>query len=280
MRTNISYFARQKKEKKPIPMITAYDATSAFIVEKAGIQTILVGDSLGMVIQGHDTTLPVTLDEMLYHCKMVVRGAKNSFVIGDMPFMTYNINPDQALENAGRFLQEAGVQAVKVEGGVRMAPTIRRLVENGVPVMAHIGLTPQSVHLFGGWRVQGKSSEQAARIVEDAHAIQEAGAFSVVLELLPSELAAHITQILRIPTIGIGAGPFCDGQVQVFHDVLGLIEEFQPKHARRYAMLGAQMYEALSQYTDDVEAGRFPTEENSFSAGEDIIKGLYSSVGN
>ena len=259
MRTNVRYFQQQKERGVPITMLTAYDATTARIAEKAGIHVLLVGDTLGMVVQGHSTTVPVTLEEMLYHTRLVVRGTEKAFVIGDLPFMTYNISAEQALTNAARFLQDAGAQSVKLEGGRLMAPTIRRLVENGIPVMAHIGLTPQSVHQLGGWRVQGKTTADAARLLEDALAVEAAGAYAVVLELVPTQLATLISQRLRIPTIGIGAGPGCDGQVQVCHDILGLFEDFIPKHTYRYANLGQTMCTAIAAYKAEVEQRLFPT---------------------
>ncbi|KAB2905356.1 MAG: 3-methyl-2-oxobutanoate hydroxymethyltransferase [Anaerolineae bacterium] len=277
MRINVGYFQKQKASGIPITMLTAYDATTARLAEQAGLQTLLVGDSLGMVMQGHETTIPVTLDEMLYHTKMVVRGTEKVFVIGDMPFMTYNISSDQALQNAARFIQEAGAQSVKLEGGLRMASTIRRLVENGIPVLAHIGLTPQSVHRFGGWRVQGKTSESAMHLIEDAEAVQEAGAYAVVLELVPSELAKLISERLTIPTIGIGAGAGCDGQVQVFHDIIGLLAD-SPKHSRQYAQVGQIIQGAISNYKSDVENHRFPTEANAFTMDEEALQGLYGTV--
>jgi 3-methyl-2-oxobutanoate hydroxymethyltransferase len=259
VRTTVRYFRQQKARGVPIAMLTAYDATTARIAEKAGIRVLLVGDTLGMVIQGHSTTLPVTLEEMLYHTRLVVRGTENAFVIGDMPFMTYNVSAEQALTNAARFLQDAGAQSVKLEGGKHLAPTIRRLVDNGIPVMAHIGLTPQSVHQFGGWRAQGKTAAEATRLLEDALAIEAAGAYAVVLELVPTELATLISQRLRIPTIGIGAGPGCDGQVQVLHDMLGLFEDFIPKHTHRYANLGQAIGTAIAAYKTEVEQRLFPT---------------------
>lgn len=277
MRINVSYFQKQKNNHVPITMLTAYDATTARLAEQVGIKTLLVGDSLGMVVQGHETTIPVTLDEMLYHTKMVVRGTEKAFIIGDMPFMSYNISPDQALQNAARFLQEAGAQSVKLEGGVRMASTIRRLVENGIPVLAHIGLTPQSVHRFGGWRVQGKTSKDAMQLIEDAEAIQEAGAYAVVLELMPSELGKVISERLAIPTIGIGAGAGCDGQVQVFHDIIGLLND-PPKHARQYVQAGQLIKDAITHYKEDVEKRTFPTEANAFQMEEEALQGLYGTV--
>lgn len=277
MRINVSYFQKQKNNHVPITMLTAYDATTARLAEQAGIKTLLVGDSLGMVVQGHETTIPVTLDEMLYHTKMVVRGTEKAFIIGDMPFMSYNISPDQALQNAARFLQEAGAQSVKLEGGVRMASTIHRLVENGIPVLAHIGLTPQSVHRFGGWRVQGKTSKDAMQLIEDAEAIQEAGAYAVVLELMPSELGKVISERLTIPTIGIGAGAGCDGQVQVFHDIIGLLND-PPKHARPYVQVGQLIKDSITHYKEDVEKRSFPTEANAFQMEEEALQGLYGTV--
>jgi 3-methyl-2-oxobutanoate hydroxymethyltransferase len=274
VRTSVTYFQQQKDRGIPLVMLTAYDATSARLAEKAGIQVLLVGDTLGMVVQGHDTTLPVTLDDMLYHTRLVVRGTETAFVIGDMPFMTYNLSPEQALENAARFLQQAGAQSIKLEGGVYIAPTIRRLVDNGIPVMAHIGLTPQSVYRLGGWRVQGRTAEGAARLLDDAQAVEDAGAYAVVLELVPTELAALISQRLRIPTIGIGAGPGCDGQVQVWHDLLGLFEAFIPKHTRQYATLGQTIGAALTAYKTDVEQRRFPTTAHAASINPKLLAEL------
>lgn len=264
MRTTIRHIQQKKERGEPIVMLTAYDYTSAKIAASAGVDILLVGDSLGMVIQGYDTTLPVTLDEMIYHTRAVVRGAPEALVIADLPFMTYQISPEQALATAGRVMQESGAQGVKLEGGAYMAETVRRLVQVGIPVMAHIGLTPQSVNQMGGWRVQGRSSAEAERLLADAKALAAAAAFALVLELTPAELAAAITAAIPIPTIGIGAGPHCDGQVQVLHDVLGLFEDFLPKHARRYAELAAAMRQAIGDYSADVRARAFPTAEQSF----------------
>ena len=270
----ISKIKAMKRKGEPIVMVTAYDYPSARLVEAAGISIILVGDTLGMVVLGYDTTLPVTMEDMLHHVKAVTRGAKRSLVIADMPFMSYQTGPDDALRNAGRFLQEAGAKAVKLEGGVRVAETVRRLVEAGIPVQGHIGLTPQSVHQFGGWKVQGRTHAAAARLLDDAEALQQAGAFSIVLELVPTPLSRLISRRLRIPTIGIGAGDGCDGQVQVFHDLLGLYEDFVPKHARQYAKLGDTIREALSAYAEDVREHRFPTAEHSFDMDEQALEGL------
>jgi 3-methyl-2-oxobutanoate hydroxymethyltransferase len=274
VRVNVSYFQQLKTKGIPIVMLTAYDATTARIAEQAGIQVLLVGDTLGMVVQGHDTTVPVTLDEMLYHTRLVVRGTERAFVIGDLPFMTYNISTDQALANAARFLQQAGAQSVKLEGGRHIAPTIRRLVENGIPVMAHIGLTPQSVHQLGGWRVQGRTKAAATHLMDDAKAVEDAGAYAVVLELVPAELATLISQRLQIPTIGIGAGPGCDGQVQVMHDILGLFEAFVPKHTHQYAQLGEAMRSAITTYKTDVEQRLFPTAAHAASMAADLLAEL------
>lgn len=274
VRVSVRYFQQQKDKGIPIVMLTAYDATMARIAEQAGVPILLVGDTLGMVVQGHDTTVPVTLEEMLYHTRLVVRGTERAFIIGDLPFMTYNISSDQALANAARFLQQAGAQSVKLEGGRHMAPTIRRLVENGIPVMAHIGLTPQSVHQLGGWRVQGRTQAAAARLLDDAKAVEEAGAYAVVLELVPAELAALISQRVQIPTIGIGAGPGCDGQVQVVHDILGLFAAFVPKHTHQYAQLGEAMRAAIATYKTEVEQRLFPTPAHAASIDAGLLSDL------
>lgn len=261
MRTTIRDIQQMRDRGERIPMVTAYDYTSAQIADRAGIPMILVGDSLGMVVLGHESTVPVTLDEMLHHTRAVVRGARRALVVGDLPFLTY-ASPEQAVISAGRMLQEAGAQAVKLEGGVHIAPTIARLVHLGIPVMGHIGFTPQAVNQIG-LRVQGKRAAEAQQLLADALAVQEAGAFAVVIELVPAELAQAITERLRIPTIGIGAGAGCSGQVQVWHDMLGLYSDFVPRHARRYANLAAIIGEALAQYANDVRAGAFPGPEHS-----------------
>ncbi len=270
----VSEIKAMKRRGEPIVMVTAYDYPSARLVETAGIRFILVGDTLGMVVLGYDTTVPVTMDEMLHHVKAVVRGARRSLVVADMPFMSYQIGPDDALRNAGRFLKEGGAKAVKLEGGAPVAETVRRLVEVGIPVMGHIGLTPQSVHKIGGWKVQGKTPKAAARLLDDALALEQAGAFSIVLELMPAPLSRLISQRLRIPTVGIGAGVGCDGQVQVYHDLLGLFDEFVPKHARQYAQLGETIRRALADYAEDVRERRFPTEEHSFAMDEAVLAEL------
>ena len=253
---------KQRGEK--LTCLTAYDYATARILDEAGIEILLVGDSVGCVFQGRPNTLAVTMEEMLYHTRAVVRGRKRALVVGDMPFMSFQINKEQALQNAGRFLKEAGAEAVKLEGGVTMAETIRAIVAAGIPVMGHIGLTPQSVHRFGGYKVQGRESNQRATVVGDALAVEEAGAFAVVLEGMPLDLARQITERLTIPTIGIGAGVHCDGQVLVIHDMLGLFEDFTPKFVKRYADVKSAVSGAVKDFIGDVKARRFPGEEHSF----------------
>jgi 3-methyl-2-oxobutanoate hydroxymethyltransferase len=277
-RLTIRDIQKMKDDNQAIPMLTAYDATTARVAESANIPMILVGDTLGMVVQGHDSTIPVTLEHMVYHCEIVSRVTKRPLIIGDLPFMTYSISPEQALENTGRLMQKAGVSAVKLEGGETIAPTIKRITDAGIPVMAHIGLTPQSVNQFGGFRVQGKQLESARQLIRDAEAVQQAGAFAVVLELVPARLAQLITDKLHIPTIGIGAGAGCDGQVQVFHDILALFDDFIPKHTKRYANIGDMMRAAVEQYADEVLHGEFPTEANAFSMSDEVIAALQDEV--
>jgi 3-methyl-2-oxobutanoate hydroxymethyltransferase len=245
-------------------MLTSYDYPFTRIMDAAGVDIILVGDSAGVVVAGHDTTLPVTMDEMLYHVKAVRRAEPRALVVADMPFMSYQTGIEDACRNCGRMIKEGGAEAIKIEGGTNMAHVIRAVSSIDIPVMGHIGLTPQSVHRMGGYKVQGRK-EQADRILEDAHAVQNAGAFAVVLEGIPARLAAEITSGLTIPTIGIGAGPACDGQVLVIHDILGLCEKYSPKFVKRYAELGPIISEAVKQYVAEVKAGEFPTEEHSFS---------------
>lgn len=254
---------RMKEAGRPIVMVTAYDTPSARLVEQADVDAILVGDSLGMVVLGHESTLPVTLDDMLHHTRAVSRGATRALVIADMPFMTFQISAEETLRNAGRLMAEAGAHAVKIEGGIRVADTVRRLTESGIPVMGHVGLTPQSVHQLGGYRVQGKQTVAALALLEDCRALQDAGAFAVVLECIPDGLAAMVTAELDIPTIGIGAGSACDGQVQVFHDLLGLGGGFVPRHARRYADIGAAVTAAVAEYAAEVREGVFPAPEHT-----------------
>ncbi len=255
-------------------MVTAYDYTAARIADAAGIPIILVGDSLGMVVLGYDSTIPVTMDDMVRHGRMVSRGAAEALVVVDLPFMAYQVDANEAMRNAGRLMQEGGAHTVKMEGGVAIADTVRRIVDAGVPVMGHIGLTPQSVNALGGYRVQGRTKAAARRVLDDALALQDAGAYAVVLECVPSQLARLITERLTIPTIGIGAGPNCDGQVQVFHDMLGLFADFVPRHARRYANLAEDVGAAFRQYADDVRSGAFPSDAESFTMNEQVLADL------
>lgn len=262
--TTVLDIQRFKDEGRRFAMLTAYDYTTARLLDAAGIPVLLVGDSLGMVMLGHPTTLPVTLDEMLHHARAVVRGAGSALVVGDLPFGTYHVSEEQAIESASRFLKEGGVHAVKLEGGGRIVAITRRLVGMGIPVMSHLGLTPQFVNQFGGFKVQGKSPEAAARILADAKALEAAGAFCLVLEGVPADLARRVTQALRIPTIGIGAGAGCDAQVLVTPDMLGLTTDHTPKFVKRYADLGKAVTEAARAYADDVTEGRFPGLEHSY----------------
>ena len=274
MRVSIIELKQMKQRGERIPMLTAYDYATAKLIDQAGVPLILVGDSLGMVVLGYESTIPVTMEEMLHHTKAVVRGTQRALIVGDMPFMTYHIRAGDALSNAARFIQEGGAQAVKLEGGERMAETVRQLVECGIPVMGHIGLTPQSIHQLGGFKVQGKTPEAATQLLKDAIALEQAGAFAIVLESVPAPLAKIITQKLGIPTIGIGAGPWCDGQVQVVSDLLGLFTDFVPKHAKQYAKLADIIGAAVRDYISEVKAGAFPTEKESYTLDESILAEL------
>ena len=261
---------RQKKERgEVITMLTAYDYPTALAMDKAGVDSILVGDSLGMVVLGYENTLPVTMEEMLHHCRAVARGAKSALLVGDMPFMSYQVSVEEATRNAGRFLQQGGMDAIKLEGGRERAEAIRSIVSAGIPVMGHIGLTPQSVNQLGGFRAQGKTASAAKRLVEDALILEEAGCFSIVLEAVPARLAQLISKKLSIPTIGIGAGIGCDGQVLVTHDLLGLFDRFTPKFVRKYADFHKDMHKAFGDFIEDVESKRFPTLEHSIEMKED-----------
>jgi 3-methyl-2-oxobutanoate hydroxymethyltransferase len=274
MRVTITEIKEMKHRKEKIPMLTAYDYVTAKMVDEAGVPLILVGDSLGMVMLGYESTIPVTMEEMIHHTKAVVRGAKKALIIGDMPFMSYHISVSDTLHNAVRFIQEGGAQAVKLEGGEVVADTVRRLVDCGIPVMGHIGLTPQSIHQLGGFKVQGRVVEEAKKLLNDARILEEAGAFTVVLECTPSPLSKLITQKLAIPTIGIGAGPDCDGQVQVISDLLGLYTDFVPKHAKQYARLAGEIKAAVSSYISEVKSRSFPTTEQSYTMDASLIKQL------
>jgi 3-methyl-2-oxobutanoate hydroxymethyltransferase len=274
MRVTITEIKEMKQKQEKIAMLTAYDYVTAKMVDEAGVPLILVGDSLGMVMLGYESTIPVTMEDMIHHTKAVVRGSNNALIIGDMPFMTYHIDMSDALRNAARFIQEAGAQAVKLEGGEIVADTVSRLVGCGIPVMGHIGLTPQSIHQLGGYKVRGKGLEEARKLLNDARILEEAGAFAIVLECTPAALSSLITQKLAIATIGIGAGPHCDGQVQVISDLLGLYTQFVPKHAKQYAKLAGEIRTAVSSYIAEVKSCSFPTEEQSYAMDESLIKQL------
>jgi len=260
----ISYLKKKMAEGRKITMMTAYDYPTATLIDQAGIDTILVGDSLGMVVLGYDSTVPVTMEEMLHHSKAVCRGAGHCFVIGDMPFMSYQVSVEKAVENAGRFIKEAGCEGIKLEGGSEMAHVVRAISDAGIPVCAHIGLTPQSATKLSGFKVQGKDAEGARKLVDSAKDLEAAGAFMIVLECIPGQVASMITDELNIPTIGIGAGRYCDGQVLVYHDLVGLFERFTPKMVKQYINLAPRIREALVQYREEVEKGIFPGREHSF----------------
>ncbi|SRR3989338_7754703 len=265
---------KMKSEGKKIAALTAYDYPFARLLDEAGVDIILVGDSLGMTILGYENTLPVTIEDMIYHTKAVKRGVKRSLLIADMPFMSYQVSIDDAMENAGRLLKEGGAEGVKLEGGIVIQEIVSAIVEIGIPVMGHVGLTPQSIHKFGGYKVQGRKSVQAREIIEDAKALEDAGVFSIVLEGIPLELAKEITQKVKIPTIGIGAGQFCNGQVMVIHDLLGLSGEFKPKFVKRYVDAGEVIKNAVREYIKEVGEGNFPTDEHSYFAEERHLRSV------
>lgn len=269
MRVTTRDLGKMKSDGERIAMVTAYDFTTAGILDQAGIPIMLVGDSLGNVMLGYDSTIPVTMDDMVRHAGAVVRGSENAHVVVDMPFMSYQADDSEAVRNAGRLLKEAGVQSVKLEGKRDVAETVRRIVRAGIPVMGHIGLTPQALNRFGGYRVQGRSAKAATGLLEDARALEEAGVYSLVMELVPSQLATLITQRVSVPTIGIGAGSGCDGQVQVFHDLMGLSGDY--KHARRYAELADVVGDAAKRYLADVKAGSYPSKAESFTMEQEVL---------
>jgi 3-methyl-2-oxobutanoate hydroxymethyltransferase len=271
MRVTVGEIKEMKQRGDKIPMLTAYDYSTARLLDEAGVALILVGDSLGMVMLGYESTIPVTMDEMIHHTKAVVRGTKHALVVGDMPFMTYHVSIDDALRNAARFIQEGGAQAVKLEGGEVVADRVSRLVACGIPVQGHIGLTPQSVNQIGGYKVVGKTPEVAVRLLNDARALEEAGVFSIVLECVPAPLSKLITERVTVPTIGIGAGKNCDGQVQVVSDLLGLFTDFVPKHAKQYAKLNQAITSAVADYITEVKAETFPTPKQSYEMDESIL---------
>lgn len=275
MKNTAVTFKQAKEKKEKLTMLTAYDYSTAKIIDEAGINGILVGDSLGMVCLGYEDTLSVTMEDMIHHTRAVARGTKNTLVVGDMPFMSYQTSVYDAVVNAGRLIKEGRAQAVKLEGGIEVCDKIEAIVKASIPVMAHIGLTPQSVNAFGGFKVQGKDEEAAKNLIEAALAVEKAGAFAVVLECVPAKLAAIITEKLSIPTIGIGAGVECDGQILVYQDMLGMYSDFTPKFVKKYENLGEKMNVAFKKYIEEVKDGVFPAEEHSFKINDDVIEKLY-----
>jgi len=275
MKNTTVTFKNKKTDGEKITMLTAYDYTTAKLEDEAGVDSILVGDSLGMVIMGYDSTLSVTMEDMIHHSKIVARGAKNALVVGDMPFMSYQTSVYDAVVNAGKLMKEGRCQAVKLEGGASVCPQIKAITEASIPVVAHIGLTPQSVNAFGGFKVQGKSEADARRLIEEAKAVEAAGAFAIVLECIPAKLAKLITESVSIPTIGIGAGADCDGQVLVYQDMLALFSDFKPKFVKHFANAGEVMKQGFTEYIKEVKEGTFPAAEHTFKIADDIINKLY-----
>jgi 3-methyl-2-oxobutanoate hydroxymethyltransferase len=270
---------KKKRAKQPITMLTAYDYSSALLVDQAAIDVVLVGDSLGMVMMGLTSTVPVTMEEMLHHCRAVARGAPHAFLVGDMPFLSYQADIAEAVRNAGRFLKEGQMEAVKLEGGREVVAAIRAIVAAGIPVMGHIGLTPQSMSKLGGYRVQGTDAPSAERLLDEAMALAEAGCFSIVLEAVPAPVAAVVSRRCPVPTIGIGAGAGCDGQVLVYHDMLGLFDRFTPRFVKQYANLRGIIAQALEEYRSDVLAGRFPEQEHTYAISESELRAFLDIVG-
>lgn len=270
----VKSFQKAKDDKRPISMLTAYDYSMAKILDSAGADALLVGDSLGMVVQGHDSTISVTMDDMIYHAKAVTRGAKRALVIVDMPFMSYHVSVADAVSNAGRLMKEGGAHAIKLEGGVEFAETIRQIVRAQIPVMGHIGMTPQSVHMFGGFKVQGKSLLQAQQIIDDAKALEEAGVFAITLECVPEELSKIITETVNVPTIGIGAGKYCDGQVLVSNDMLGMYSDFVPKFVKQFAHLSTDIEGAVKTYIKELADNSFPEKKHTFTIDDEVISNL------
>ncbi len=275
MKNTVLTFREAKQKNKKLTMLTAYDYSTARLMDESGVNAILIGDSLGMVFLGYEDTLQVTMEDILYHTKAVARGAKNALIVSDMPFMSYQSSVYDAVCNAGRLIKEGHANAVKLEGGSIVCPQIRAIVNASIPVIAHIGLTPQSVNAFGGFKVQGKDEENARKLIDSAKAVEEAGAFAVVLECIPAKLAAIISQSISIPTIGIGAGKGCDGQVLVYQDMLGMFSDFTPKFVKRYSDIGSQMKDAFARYIAEVERGQFPAPEHGFDISDTIIEKLY-----
>ncbi|NRT71813.1 3-methyl-2-oxobutanoate hydroxymethyltransferase [Clostridium beijerinckii] len=275
MKNTVLTFKQAKEEKRRLSMLTAYDYSMAKIIDESGVNGILIGDSLGMVIKGEEDTLAVTIDEIIYHTKAVKKGAKNALIVSDMPFLSYHVSIEQAVLNAGRLIKEGGANAVKLEGGANVAAQIKAIVDAQIPVMGHIGLTPQSVNAFGGFKVQGKSEAAAKQLIDDAILIEKSGAFSIVLEGIPEKVAEIITNAVSIPTIGIGAGKYCDGQILVYQDMLGMFNDFVPKFVKQYANVGTVMRDAISSYVKEVQAGDFPEEKHTFKIDENELKKLY-----
>ncbi|MFK4784742.1 3-methyl-2-oxobutanoate hydroxymethyltransferase [Fusobacterium sp. MFO224] len=275
MNNTVSTFGKAKIEGRKLSMITSYDYSTTKLIDDTEINGILVGDSLGMVCLGYENTLSVTMEDMIHHTKAVTRGAKNTLVVADMPFMSYQVCVQDAVKNAGRLIKEGGAQVVKLEGGAAVCEQIRAIVNASIPVMAHIGLTPQSVNAFGGFKVQGKTEEAAKKLIEDAKKVEEAGAFAVVLECVPAKLAEIITKSINIPTIGIGCGTGCDGQILVYQDMLGMFSDFKPKFVKHYANVGEMMKVAFNEYAKEVQEGIFPSKEHTFKINEEVISKLY-----
>lgn len=275
MKNTVLTFMQAKNERKKLSMLTAYDYSMAKIIDESGINGILIGDSLGMVIKGDEDTLSVTMDEVIYHTKAVKKGAKNALIVSDMPFLSYHVSVEQAVLNAGRLVKEGGANAVKLEGGANVAPQVKAIVDAQIPVMGHLGLTPQSVNAFGGFKVQGKNELAAKKLIEDAVLLETAGAFSIVLEGIPEKVAELITNSVSIPTIGIGAGKNCDGQILVYQDMLGMFDDFIPKFVKQYANIGTVMREAISSYVNEVQEGTFPEEKHTFKIDESELQKLY-----
>lgn len=275
MKNTVTTFQKAKDEGRKLSMLTAYDYSTAKLMDEAGINALLIGDSLGMVVLGYDSTLPVTMEDMVHHTTAVSRGAKHALVVADMPYLSYHLSPQQAVENAGRLIKEGGAQAVKLEGGAKFCPEVEAITRASIPVMGHLGLTPQSINAFGGFKIQGKSEAAAQQIVDDARALQEAGAFAIVLECIPAKLAAFITQSVSIPTIGIGSGAACDGQILVYQDMLGMYSDLAPKFVHRFAEVGTIMTQAFHDYHDAVQEGAFPTREHEYTVDDSVLDRLY-----
>lgn len=272
----VNSFQKYKTTGRKIGMLTAYDYSTAKLLDEAGVDVLLIGDSLGMVVQGNDNTLSVTVDEMIYHAKSVKRGVKNAFIVVDMPFLSYHVSAEDAVRNAGRIIKESGADAVKIEGGENVIDAISAIIKAQIPVVGHLGLTPQSVNVFGGFKVQGKSNEQAQKIIEQAKLLEQSGVCAVVLECVPQEVAKIISETLSIPTIGIGAGRYCDGQVLVINDMLGMFSDFSPKFVKHYANMGEVVSNAVKEYIKEINNGDFPTEAHSFVGNGEVIKKLYN----